>query len=378
MERIGIIASGQRVAVENWDESPEDLVFFTVKQTLNENNLTLDDIDTVVQAGDDVMDGIAINHVYLIEPAGAFMKEESKVESDGAWATMYAMARLRTGKFRTAMIVAQSKASQVGRSAFSGISADPFYMRPVGVDGDGIAAIQSQYFAQRSGATEEDFARVAVKNRSQGAKNPRALEEETGDFSVADVLGAPPIATPLTELSASRAVDGCIVTILATESYIKEKSLQAAYLTGVGFTNDAYYPTFRELDKIRSAQEAAKIALRMAGTSSENIDLVELHENYAHQELMLYEALGFCAPGEAPKLIADGRTQLGGDLPVNVSGGTLCGHIVYGSGLQRLNEAALQVMGKAGPVQVPGAKTAIAHSQAGLAMQSNIVYIVES
>jgi len=378
MERIGIIASGQHVDVENWDWSVEDMVFFTVRDTLRDNGLTLDDIDTVVQAGDDVMDGIAINHVYTIEPAGAFMKEESKVETDGAWGAMYAMARLRTGKFRTAMIVAQSKASQVGRSAFSGISADPFYLRPVGADSDSIAALQAGYFSGRSGATEEDFANVAVKNRGQGKRNSRALQDETGDFSTADVLGAPPIATPLTELSASRAVDGCVVSILATESYIKEKGLSAAYLTGVGFTNDAYYPTFRELDKVRSAEEAAKIAYRMAGTSPENIDMAELHETYAHQELMLYEALGFCPAGDASQLIRDGRTKLGGDLPVNASGGALCGNIIYGSGLQRLNEAALQVMGKAGDVQVPGAKTAVAHSQAGLAMQANIVFVVES
>lgn len=378
MERIGIIATGQHVHVENWDWSVEDMVFFTVRDTLRDNGLTLDDIDTIVQAGDDVMDGIAINHVYTIEPAGAFMKEESKVETDGAWGAMYAMARLRTGKFRTAMVVAQSKASQVGRSAFTGISADPFYLRPVGADGDSLAAIQAGYFSGRSGATEEDFAAVAVKNRGHGKRNSRALSEEAGDYSAADVLGAPPIATPLTELSASRAVDGCVVSILATESYIKEKGLSAAYLTGVGFTNDAYYPTFRELDKIRSAEEAAKIAFRMAGTSPENVDLAEVQENYAHQELMLYEALGLCAPGEATKLIKEGRTGLGGDLPVNVSGGTLCGHIIYGSGLQRLNEAALQVMGKAGEVQVKGAKTALSHAQAGLAMQSNIVFVVES
>ncbi len=378
MERIGIIGTGQRMAVENWDESVEDLVFFTVRDTLQSHGLTLEEIDTVVQAGDDIMDGIAINHVYTIEPAGALMKEESKVETDGAWAAMYAMARLRTGKFRTAMIVAFSKASQVGRSAFSGMSADPFYLRPVGADADSIAAIQAAYFAQRSGATHEDFARVAVKNRGQGLLSPRALQDEAGTFTVADVLQAPPIATPLTSLSASRAVDGCIVSILATESYIKEKQLSAAYLTGVGFTSDAYYPTYRELHSVKSAELAAGIAYRMAGTAPERVHLAEVHENYAHQELMLYEALGFCAKGQAATLLSEGTTTAGGRLPVNVSGGALCGSIIYASGLQRLNEAALQVTGRAGTVQVNGAKTAVAHAQAGLAMQSNIVFVVEA
>ena len=376
--RIGIIGSGINIERENLDQSVEDLVFYSVKKTLKNHNMNIDEIDTVVQAGDDVMDGIAINHVYLVEPSGSFMKEESKVERDGAWAVHYAMARLLTGKFQTAMVVAYSKASQCDYSSFSGISADPFYMRPVGADGNTIGAIQSQYYAQRSGATEEDFAAVAAKNRKAGMGNDRVMAGEAGDYSASDVMSSSPIATPITELSTARSGDGCVVMLLATEDYIKEKGLKASFISGCGFTSDAYYPTYRDLSRIKSAEMAAKTAYKQAGVSAEAIDLAEIHELYAHQELMLYEALGLCEEGKAVEMLKSGKTALGGELPVNVSGGVLCGNIIYASGLARLMEADLQLKGQAGERQVKDAKRALVHSQAGLAMQSNIVYILEA
>ncbi len=376
--RIGIIGHGTTLERENLDQSTEDLVFFSVKNALNKNGMTLDDIDTIIQAGDDAMDGIAINHVYTVEPAGAFLKEESKVERDGAWAVHYAMARLMSGKFRTAMVVAFSKGSQIEDSAFSGLNADPFYLRPIGVDNHTIAAIQSGYYSERSGATAEDFASVAVKNRKAGIDNSRVMPGEAGDFSTSDIMGATPIASPITELSAARTGDGAVVMFLATEDYIKEKQLEATWITGVGYISDAYYPTYRDLSRIKSAEEAAKIAYRMAGTSPEAIDFAEVHELYAHQELMLYESLGLCNEGDALKYLREGRTAAGGDLPVNASGGVLCGNIVYASGLARLAETDLQLRGLAGKQQLKDAKRGLVHSQAGLAMQSNIVYVVEA
>ncbi len=376
--RVGIIGEGSLIERENLDLSVEDTVFVTVKKTLESSGMTLADIDTIVQAGDDALDGIAINHVYTIEPAGAFLKEESKVESDGAWAVHYAMARLLSGKFRTAMVVAFSKGTQCGLSAFSGFGAEPFYLRPVGVDANTAAALQANYFMQRSGATPGDFAAVAAKNRASGGKNPRAMAGEGGTFSTHQILSSRPIASPITELQAGRVGDGAIVLILATEEYIQERKLNASWITGVGFTKDAYYPTYRDLSRLRSVEAAAKTAYKMAGVSADAFDFAEVHECYAHQELMLYEALGICTEGRAASILKDGRTASDGDIPVNASGGTLSGNVIYASGMHRLLEASLQVKKQAGAVQIPDAKRGLVHAQAGLAMQGNIVYVIEA
>ncbi|HMZ35842.1 MAG: thiolase family protein [Leptospirales bacterium] len=376
--RIGVIGHGISIERENLDQSTEDLVFVTVKKALRETGLTIEEIDTIVQAGDDIMDGIAINHVYTVEPAGSFLKDESKVERDGAWAVHYAMARLLSGKFRTAMVVAFSKASQCTYSAFSGMSADPFYLRPVGADGDSIAALQANYFMQRTGATEADLAQVARKNRANGSANQsRTMEGETKDFSIDEILKSARIATPITRLTAAYPGDGCVVMILATEEYVKEKKRNAAWIIGVGLSGDAYYPTYRNLSELKHVGLAANKALEMSGRKIGDVNIFELQENYAHQELMLCEALGIAPAGSPQKALNDGAFDRSSGKPVNASGGALSGGIIYASGLARLMEASLQVTGQAGPSQVPGAKTALVSAQAGLGIQSSIIYVVE-
>lgn len=376
--RIGIIGQGILIEKENPDLAVEDTVFHTVNKALVSCGLTISDIDTVIQAGDDVADGMAIQHVQIVEAAGAYLKEESKVESDGAWAVHYGIARLLSGKFKTALILGYSKGTQCGLSAFSGMISDPFYLRPVGVDSDTIAAIQSGYFSKRIGANEKDFAEVARKNRKSGIKNPRVMQGEPGDYTSEQILSSPKIATPITELSTGRTGDGCVALILATEEFVKEKKMDASYITGVGLISDAYYPTYRDLSRVRSAEMAAKAAYKMSGITPGKIGVAEVHECYAHQELMLYEALGFCNEGDSVSFLREGNSSSSGKLPVNPSGGVTCGNIIYGSGLARLMEANLQVRGKAGDVQIKNAKCAVAHAQAGLAMQSNIVYVVEA
>jgi len=376
--RIGIVGHGITIERENYDWAIEDTVFYTVRKTLESIGMSIDQIETVVQAGDDVADGLAIQHVQTVEAAGAYLKEESKVERDGAWAVYYAMIRMMTGKFKTALVTGCSKGTQCGLSAFSGMCADPFYLRPVGADSDTIAAIQAGYFSNRSGATERDFAEVARKNRKAGLKNPRIMQGEGGDYSIEDILNAPKISTPINELNTGRTGDGCVAVILATEDYIKEHKLSATYITGVGQISDAYYPTYRNFSRLLGAEKAAQSAYKMAGITPDKIQLAEVHESYAHQELMVYEALGFCKEGEATKLLKDGTTNRDGKLPVNPSGGVTCGNIIYGSGLARVMEASLQVQGKAGDVQVKGVKTAVAHAQAGLGMQANLVMVLEA
>ena len=305
--RIGIIGHGITIERENLDWAVEDTVFYTVQKALQSASMSIEEIGTVIQAGDDVADGLAIQHVQTVEAAGAFQKEESKVERDGAWAVHYAIARLLSGKFKTALVVGFSKGTQCGLSAFSGMCADPFYLRPVGGDANTIAAIQAGYYSARTGLGERDFAEVAVKNRRAGMKNPRVMQGEAGDYSVEDILNSPKIASPITELNTGRTGDGCVALILATEDYIKENKLEASYITGMGLISDAYYPTYRDLSRIKSAEVAAQAAYKMAGIQAKDIQVAEVHECYAHQELMLYESLGFCEEGKSGDYVKSGK-----------------------------------------------------------------------
>jgi acetyl-CoA C-acetyltransferase len=106
------------------------------------------------------------------------------------------------------------------------------------------------------------------------------------------------------------------------------------------------------------------------------IDAAELYDVTSYHELMEYEALGFCAGGEGGRLMERGATSLGGELPVNPSGGMLSSNPYTAVGLFRVAEAALQVTGRAAGRQVPGAKVALAHGMSGICGQSNCVAIL--
>ena len=117
----------------------------------------------------------------------------------------------------------------------------------------------------------------------------------------------------------------------------------------------------------------------MAGINNpvKDLDLVELSEYYAHEELLWTEGLGLCGRGEGGKLIDSGKTQLKGEIPVNPSGGLLSGAPVTVAGMARVAEAVWQLQGKAGEHQVQGAKRAVAHGCGGLAGQMHCVLVLE-
>ena len=122
---------------------------------------------------------------------------------------------------------------------------------------------------------------------------------------------------------------------------------------------------------------AARAAYELAGVGPEDLDCVEVHDASASAELMVYEQLGLAEPGGGPELIAAGRTDLTGELPVNTSGGLLSkGHPIGATGLAQTVEAVLQLRGEAGERQVPGARLALTQNAGGFARRANVVSVI--
>jgi acetyl-CoA C-acetyltransferase len=116
-----------------------------------------------------------------------------------------------------------------------------------------------------------------------------------------------------------------------------------------------------------SGRAAARAVYAQAGIADprHQLDVAEIYEPFSWIEVMWYENLGFCEQGEGWKLLRDGVTDYGGELPVNPSGGVLSTNPIGASGLLRMAEAALQVMGEAGEHQVPDARMALGHAYGG-------------
>ena len=128
-------------------------------------------------------------------------------------------------------------------------------------------------------------------------------------------------------------------------------------------TSDPYQPRNPEMfDASSVTRLAARQAYEMAGLGAEDLDLVELHDCFATAEILHYENLQLCGEGEAGRLIDSGATQLGGRIPVNVSGGLLSkGHPIGATGVANIVEIVEHLRGEAGARQVAGAKIGLAH-----------------
>ncbi len=375
-KEVAIIGYAQTKYTEDADNSRELQVLQVATEALKKAGLKREDLSTVVGASNDYLDGRTISNMRLVEPSGASMKDESKAEMDGAYAALYGAMRILSGFHEVAMIFGESQASVYG-VYFPGImQLDPTFDRQRRLLNEvSAAALQARAYMNAYGVSEEQIAAVAAKNLGNAAKNPFALRVMPG-ATVEKILSSRMLYSPVRELCAWPPSDGACAIILASGK-AAAKAKNPVWIKGVGFCHDSYL-TERPLAQMSSLKLAADAAYKMAGISdpASQIDLAEIHENFAHEELMAYEALGLCAEGQGGEFMDSGATAMDGKLPVNASGGGLAANVQCVTGLARIAEAAMQIAGEAGEHQVKDVKTAVATGQTGLCAQENIVFVL--
>ncbi len=220
-----------------------------------------------------------------------------------------------------------------------------------------VYADMAARYMDRSAATERDFAEVAVKSHDHGALNSKAQYRDP--VTVEQVLESRHISGPLTLLMCSPIGDGAAALLLASEDYARRMDVDGVRIRASALVSGL---AGDEAPSARAAHEAYE----RAGIGPDDVDVVELHDAAAPAELILYEELGLCAPGEGPKLLASGETRLGGRVPVNPSGGLISkGHPVGATGCAQLVELVEQLRGRAGDRQVEGARVALAENGGG-------------
>ena len=223
---------------------------------------------------------------------------------------------------------------------------------------DVYADMAMKYMA-RSGASAADFAAVAVKSHEHAALNPRA--QYRNRITAAEVLGSRPIAGPLTLLMCSPIGDGAAAVVLCSEEVAARLATPRVRLRA-----SALVSGFEGTRPDSAVERAAHLAYEAAGIGPDDVDVAEVHDAAAPAELILYEELGLCAPGDGAKLLASGDTALGGRIPVNTSGGLISkGHPVGATGCGQLVELVEQLRGSAGARQVNGARVALAENAGG-------------
>tara|TARA_B100000700_G_scaffold220300_1_gene242490 strand:+ start:2368 stop:3507 length:1140 start_codon:yes stop_codon:yes gene_type:complete len=216
--------------------------------------------------------------------------------------------------------------------------------------------------SRQYGTTFEQFAKISVKNHHHSTMNPKARYQI--ETPLDEVMNAEMISYPNTKLMCSVNVDGAAAAVLVSEKKAKELGIgRAVRVKASVLTSDPYQERDLVMPDVNSCtRKAAKEAYEMAGLSADDIDLVELHDCFATAEMLHYENLGLCEDGEAGRLIDEGEVELGGRIPVNVSGGLLSkGHPLGATGIANIYEVCTHLRGEAGERQVEGAKIGLTH-----------------
>ena len=377
MQRVGIVGYYQVKLNSDANYGRYEMIFEAVRGAIDSAGLKKKDITTVISCTNDYYDGRTISNAFTVEVGGGYMADESKVEMDGAHAVLYGLMRILSGNHKLALVWGGSMASCFPYHSARLFETDPTWERPVAYVNDITSSgLQMRAYMEKFGVSAEDIAKIAVKNRKNAAKNPLALAEaQNPNITSKEVLESEIYADPVTELMVAQPCDGVAALLLAPEQQALKITENPVWITGVGYNQDTYYLGDRDLSICKSMELAGKMAYNAAGVKDPKteIDVVELFEAYAHEELIFSEALGLSEKGKGANL----NSATDGDLPINPSGGAIGGNPPCGTGLIRIIEAAKQIKGEANGYQVNEVKKAIASGQIGMCAQNNIVYILE-
>ncbi|NIS82938.1 MAG: acetyl-CoA acetyltransferase [Anaerolineales bacterium] len=338
------------------------------------------DVDSFITVAEDFMEGTSIFDEYVPDQLGAVLKPVHTIGGDGLHGLATGYMLIRTGIAEIVIVEGHSKASNVHTlPEVTAYAQDPVLNRPLRLNTDFIAGLEMNRFLFDTETTHEQCAAVVVKNRRNALRNPYA--PYGADLTLDDVLSGPPLAWPLGKREAAEHADGAVVMVLASEKRARELSDKPIWIRGAGWCNGAASLESRAWGEAPYIRVAAEMAYKQAGINQprQAIDFAEVDDTYAYKELLHLEALGFCNTGQAGTFTEQGATAPDGELPVNVSGGSLgMGDLLDASGLARALEVVLQLRQEAGERQLEGIKVGLAQSWRGVPTTSGAVVIMSN
>jgi acetyl-CoA C-acetyltransferase len=355
---IAIIGIGIHPFGRSEDKSGLDQGAFAARQALQDAGLAWSDIQfayggsKAAGKADSLVNQLGLTGLQFINVANGCATGGSALQS--------AYMAIRSGMFDIGMAVGFDKHP---RGAFT---VDPQAGGLGKWYGDIGMALTPQFFGMKirrymheHGISVDSLVRVAVKNSANGALNPNAWRRKALDY--AQVAESPMVCDPLRKyMFCSPSEGGCAVILCRAEIAARFTS-KPVYLKAVSVKTRRFgsFEVFSQglaLERADSPTvEASRSAFEMAGIGPEEIKVAQLQDTESGAEIMHMAENGFCADGDQEKWIQEGRTEIGGSLPVNTDGGCLAnGEPVGASGLRQIYEVALQLRDEAGKRQVPG------------------------
>jgi acetyl-CoA C-acetyltransferase len=367
-------------------EDVESLVVRAAREALTDAGIGAAEVDEIFvghfNAGFSPQDFTA-SLVFQADPALRF-KPATRVENACATGSAAVHAGLRTIAARRGRIVlvvgVEKMTATPGAEIGANLLKASYVKEEAAIEG-GLAGvfgrIAQQYF-QKHGDRSDALARIAAKNHRNGVANPLAQMRRDLGYEFCRTVSEknPLVAGPLKRTDCSLVSDGAAALVLA-EIDTALAMPKAVVFRAAEQVNDFLPLSRRDITLFEGPALAWRKALAAARLSLDDLSLVETHDCFTIAELIEYEAMGLTAPGEGARAIEEGWTEKGGRLPVNPSGGLKSkGHPIGATGVSMHALAAMQLTGRAGDMQIPGARLAGIFNMGGAAV-ANYVSVLE-
>ena len=377
-QTVAVIGTGQTEFKHHYaDKTYVELAQTAARLALDDAGLRPDDIDAVVFSmaptefmGVNDADRWAVEHVF---GAGRpFMRVHTGGATGGS-AFHAGYYHVASGLYRTVLVVGADRIAETPDAQHVlNLIWDPFYETDFALNTVTMTALAAQRYMHRTGTTEEQFARVVVRARRNAVGNRYAHLK--GEIGVADVMASPRIAFPFKRFDICPRSSGAAAVVLANLDVTREKATRPAFINGVGAISHSVFMGDRmgfwsdtEFADQDGLWMAARECYRQAGIvdPARDIQVAELYDPFSSFQFPIIESVGFCGRGDAASISDGGGWDLDGRIAINPSGGTLCTNPIGVTGLVRMIDASLQVMGKAGVNQIGEVRNALATATGG-------------
>jgi len=366
-KRTAIVGFGQTFQKSaRKDVNGVELINEAATAALADAGLGIRDIDAIVIGNMDHFEGVNYVDMWSADGSGAVMKPVMKVTTGGTTGSTVATCayyHVASGMFDKVLAIGWEKNSESDTTGAIITAFNPIWERPnIGGAIAGLA-LEASVYMTNYGITERDGARVAVRERLHALNNPYAhlhqdwMKGQTIERLVDVTVGSEQnrmLATPLRMSDMCPRTDGAAAVVFASEDVAERIAPIPAWVHATANRHNYVFIGDVDMERNTTLASASRKVFKKAGIRepAKEIDVCELYLPYSYAGLKWMEDIGFCGYGEGPRLLWDGVTDMDGELPVNPSGGVMSSNPIGATGLIRVGEAALQVMGRAGDRQV--------------------------
>lgn len=369
-DKVAIVGVGCTKFGDQFDRSYEQLAVEAASAAFADARIEPERVDAAWLGTFSPYAGNGKASVSLADALRLYGKPITRVENycaTGTDAFRNAAMAVASGMYEVALVLGVEKLKDRPTRGLSWEGGHPY--QHDGLTAPGVFAMAASRYFHRFGGGREALARVAVKNHHNGALNPKAHFQM--EVSEEQVLNAPIVAWPFGLFDCCPTTDGAAAAVITGTDMARQFRDDYVLVKGLGLSVTSGRPWYDpgcDYVGFASTRTASQEAYSMAGITDpiREIDLAEVHDCFTWTEISNYEDLGFCRKGEGAAFIAEGRSALSGDLPVNPSGGLKSfGHPIGASGVRMIYEVVAQLRGEAEARQIRDAEVGLVHNLGG-------------